>query len=155
MLKYYHCRMIIYKIELNIFLFRRVFFLAFYCSLDWFFFSYVNLCYQGWNWLMCMQLVCTKKSKILLVQKSGCNCRGQKETLVRGIKMTKLIDLWLKQSAQVARFYLLSNVSHRISLGCVCIHSVRWENSLNCENRKKKIGEREIKEMRAWPGMGE
>jgi len=74
---------------------------------------------------MCMHLVCTKKSKIMLTQKSGCNYRGQKETLVHGIKMNKLIDSWLKLSAQVAWFYLLSNVSHRISLGYVCIQSIR------------------------------
>lgn len=55
---------------------------------------------------MCMHLVCTKKSKAVLMQKCGCNSRGQKETLAHGIKINKLIDLWLKQSAQVALFYL-------------------------------------------------
>lgn len=51
-------------------------------------------------------LVCTKKSRILLMQKCGCNSRGQKGTLVHGISINKLIDLWLKQFAQVALFYL-------------------------------------------------
>lgn len=38
MLKYYDSRMLIYKIELNIFIFRH-FFIAFYCYLDFFFLS--------------------------------------------------------------------------------------------------------------------
>lgn len=47
--------------------------------------------------------------QMLLLQKSGCNYRG-------GNKMSNLIDLWLARSAQVGRFYLLSNIAVEFKL---------------------------------------
>lgn len=46
------------------------------------------------------------------MKKCGCNARIQKETLVCGIRISKLIDLWLKQFVQVALFYLQATDFH-------------------------------------------
>lgn len=88
-----------------------------------------------------------------------CSCKSldatkRSEGNIHRIKMNKLQDLLLQQSVQVAWFYPVSNISHRISLGYVCIQFIGSETYLNCENeRKKKHTEKRSRKCvldRAW-----